>query len=178
MVAIELIFILITPPLREWGIAYFGGDEWLWSFLLLILNMIVLYIPTFRLVDTIKDIMILADIQTNRQRSRREYSILDKFLISNTWLIALMIAIVILIVVPNGLSIWEHIVVLVVALLILLYVNRRTVTKRTDLIPFEEDGPDYMDEDSFRKLLDSKYAKKIEEEQQKSVAIDSGDKRY
>lgn len=180
MVAVELIFILITPPLREWGIAYFGGDEWLWSFLLLILNMVVLYIPTFRLVDTVKDIMILADIQTNRQRSRREYSILDRFLISNTWLIALMIAIVILIVVPNGLSIWEHIVVLVVALLILLYVNRRTVTKRTDLIPFEEDGPDYMDEDSFRKLLDSKYAKKIEEESQsqKSVAIDSGDKRY
>ncbi len=178
MVAVELLFILITPPLRQWGIEYFGGDEWLWSFLILIMNMILLYIPTFRLVDTIQDIMNLADLQSNRQLSRRNYNILDSFLISNSWLIALMIAIVILIIVPNGLGIWEHIVVLAVALIILLYINRKAITKRTDLIPFEEDGPDYMDEDSFRTLLDAKYAKKLEEDNEKVVSVDSGDKRY
>jgi CPA2 family monovalent cation:H+ antiporter-2 len=142
------------------------------------MNMILLYIPTFRLVDTIQDIMNLADLQSNRQLSRRNYSILDSFLISNSWLIALMIAIVILIIVPNGLGIWEHIVVLAVALVILLYINRKAITKRTDLIPFEEDGPDYMDEDSFRTLLDAKYAKKLEEDNEKVVSVDSGDKRY
>ena len=179
MVGVELLFILITPPLREWGIAYFGGDEWIWSFICLILNMIVLYIPTYRLINTIKDIMNIADLQSNRQRTKRDYGILDTFLISNSWLVALMIAIIILIIVPNGLGIWEHIVVLAVALVILLFINRKSITRKADLIPFEEEGPDYMDEESFRHLLDMKYAKKVEEAEKeahkKMVSIDSGE---
>ena len=178
MVIVEIVFILITPPLRQWGITYFGGDEWTWSFIMLILNLVVLYLPAFRLVDSIKSLMNLADLQSNRVMTKRDYNILDRFLISNSWLVALMLTIVILIIVPNGLDIGEHLLVLFVALIVLLYVNRRTVRIKADLIPFAEEGPDYMDEESFRQLLDAKYAKKLEESHSKIVSIDSGEHEH
>ena len=49
---------------------------------------------------------------------------------------------------------------------------------KVDLIPFEDDGPDYMDEESFRELLDRKYAERSEENKRKSVSIDTGDHKY
>jgi len=177
IVIVELAFTLITPPLREWGIAYFGGDEWGWSVLILVLNLVVLYAPTFWLVETLKNVINIADRQGSGQKGRRDHNFLDRFLMSNSWLIALMIAIIILIIVPNGLGIWEHIVVLIVALIVLLIINRKNITSKVELIPFEEEGPDYMDEESFRVLLDKKYAAKFEEEQSKTVAIDTGDRR-
>ena len=177
IVVVELVFTLATPPLREWGIQYFGGNEWVWNFMILLINLVVLYIPTLWTIEIIKNIISIADMQNKTEKTRREHTFLDRFVVSNSWLIALMISITILIIVPNGLGIWEHIVVLLIALAVLLYINRRNVMMKVDLIPFEDEGPDYMDEESFRELLDKKY-KKFEEEKSKTVSIDTGDRKY
>ncbi|MBE6524175.1 MAG: hypothetical protein E7Z65_04810 [Thermoplasmata archaeon] len=56
-------------------------------------------------------------------------SISDMFRVSSTTMLSMMIAIIILIVVPNNLGIWEHIVVMILALLGLFYYNRKTIQK-------------------------------------------------
>ncbi len=177
IVMVELIFTLITPPLREWGIEYFGGTDWTWNFMILLLNLVVLYAPVFWTIESVKTVISIADRQATGTKTRREHNFVDRFVVSNSWMIALMVTITILIIVPNGLDIWEHIVVLLIALVFLLYINRRSVTMKVDLIPFEDEGPDYMDEESFRQLLDQKYAKKFEEEKSKTVSIDTGDRK-
>ncbi len=178
IVVVELVFTLIAPPLKAWGMQYFGGNDWMWSFMILSINLVVLYMPMFWTIESLKNILNIADRQDTAAKTRREHNFIDRFLVSSSWLVALMVTITILIIVPNGLGIWEHIVVLLAALAVLLYINRRDVLMKVDLIPFEDDGPDYMDEESFRELLDRKYAERSEENKRKSVSIDTGDHKY
>ena len=177
IVITELVFALATSPLVNWGVQYFGGSVLVWSILILMINLIVLYIPTLWIVDSIKNILIATHTRDPDGNSRREHNFLDSLLVSNSWLIALMIAITILIIVPNGLEFWEHIVVLLIALVVLLYINRRTISSKADLGSDEDDGPDHMDEESFRELLKKKYAERLEEEGKKTASIDTGERR-
>ena len=177
IVVVELVFTLIAPPLKVWGMQYFGGNDWMWSFMILSINLVVLYMPMFWTIESLKNILNIADRQGTAAKTRREHNFIDRFLVSSSWLVALMVTITILIIVPNGLGIWEHIVVLLIALAVLLYINRRNVMMKVNLIPFEDEGPDYMDEESFRELLDKKY-KKFEEDKSKTVSIDTGDRKY
>ena len=178
IVVVELVFTLIAPPLKVWGMQYFGGNDWMWSFMILSVNLVVLYMPMFWTIESLKNILNIADRQDTAAKTRREHNFIDRFLVSSSWLVALMVTITILIIVPNGLGIWEHIVVLLIALAVLLYINRRNVMMKVNLIPFEDEGPDYMDEESFRELLDRKYAERSEENKRKSVSIDTGDHKY
>ncbi|MBR1452780.1 MAG: cation:proton antiporter, partial [Candidatus Methanomethylophilaceae archaeon] len=41
IVVVELVFTLIAPPLKAWGMQYFGGNDWMWSFMILSINLVV-----------------------------------------------------------------------------------------------------------------------------------------
>ena len=89
-----------------------------------------------------------------------------------------MIGICILIVVPNGIELWEHIVVLFVALLILVYINRKSLRKKDEMDSYEIEDEDFnnIDTESFKKMMADMVEKKKEEERDKTVvSINTGD---
>jgi CPA2 family monovalent cation:H+ antiporter-2 len=179
LAVIEIVFILVAPTISGWAFTYFGGSVLLWSITVLLINLFALYIPTYTLIENIKDIYRKANTSNaDSARGNVRFTVIDSFLMTHTLLIALMIDITILIIMPNGLDIWEHIVVLAIALVILLVLNKRSLRKRAEQDSYDVEDEDFnnMDTDSFKALVRSKVSDPLEEEKVESVvSIDSGD---
>ncbi|MBO7351679.1 MAG: cation:proton antiporter [Candidatus Methanomethylophilaceae archaeon] len=130
VILVEIVFVLINPALAGWFAEYIGGTILIWSILMLLMNLFGIYFPIYVIVNNLRMARAISDKGSNTIHVNQEgLSILDMFRVSSTTMLSMMIAITILIVVPNNLGIWEHIVVMILALLGLFYYNRKTIQK-------------------------------------------------
>lgn len=150
IVAIEIAFYFIIPPAVDWLSTSFGGDRVLWSIGLLVFNFLVLTIPTYHLVNNVKflDELIISGARRIAKREGRKNepgTIYQRLLEVNTYLMVVLIDAVIIILFPNSVGLWEHIVVLGIALAaILVFYGKRVLDDRRDKTPSEQpqDGDD------------------------------------
>ena len=94
---------------------------------MLVVNFIILALPIYHLVNNVKflDEMVINGARRIAQRegsSEEPRAIYQRFLEINTSLMVLAIDAAIIIIVPNSVGIWLHIVVLALALVVLLLV--------------------------------------------------------
>ena len=124
---IEAAFYFIIPATVDWGCSSFGGTETVWEIGMLVVNFIILALPIYHLVNNVKflDEMVINGARRIAQRegsSEEPRAIYQRFLEINTSLMVLAIDAAIIIIVPNSVGIWLHIVVLALALVVLLLV--------------------------------------------------------
>ena len=175
-IIIEIIFILITPPIRDWASEYFGGEPIIWSFVLLVFNLFALYPPLYELFANLKVIQRLASMDSVKiQRGvGGKLALQSRFYLTNTLLLALMTDMTILIIIPNDIGFWEHFIVLGIALVVLLLMNRKMFRKKDesamgegeDLMPYDVSESDFMQE------MNRKIDIRKSEEEKNTVRID------
>jgi CPA2 family monovalent cation:H+ antiporter-2 len=132
VILVEILFVLINPAFAEWFAEYIGGTVLLWSVLMLLMNLFGIYLPIYVIVHNLRTARTISR-QRNEGDSVKEYrespTIAKMFMMTSTTMVSMMVAIIVLIVVPNNLGIWEHIIVMVLALAGLFYYNRKSIQK-------------------------------------------------
>lgn len=125
MVAIEIAFYFIIPAAVDWFSSSFGGNRTLWGIGMLVVNFLVLTIPTYHLVNNVKflDELVISGARRIAKREGRKNepgTIYQRLLEVNTYLMVVLIDAIIIILFPNSIGLWEHIVVLAIALVAIL----------------------------------------------------------
>ena len=134
--AIEIVFYLGIEPAVDWLSASFGGDSLMWGMFVLAVNFLILAVPIYHLVNNVKflDEIIITGARriANMEGAGDEPGELyQKFLNINTYLMVIAIDALILIVVPNYMGFWQHMVVFAIAgSLLLLFVYRGMHSKK------------------------------------------------
>jgi len=175
---VQIVMLMIAPYVTDWGMMYFPAERWVWNLIILMVNLILLYIPTFKLFTHLKYIAKMAELSSHnyKRHNKMGFSLLEIFLLTSTWLLSFMVDITILIIVPNGLDLWEHIVVLAIALVVLFFYNRKTISAKSELLYTAiEREDDAIDLEKFNKIIAAKMEKIRADEQKKMVSIDTGD---
>ena len=172
----EIVFILVTPIVRQWGTTYFGGPDNLWSFIMLLLNLFALYIPIYKLVSNLRIINSITrkadDMPDNTYGSR----LIRSMVLADASILSLIIAIIILIIIPNDLGLMEHFLVLGLGLIILLIYNSRSVRKKEEeqVVVFS-DEPYEVSLDDFKTMISEKMQERTASyESGTTVSIDTG----
>jgi CPA2 family monovalent cation:H+ antiporter-2 len=131
VILVEIAFVLINPAFAEWLAKFIGGTVLLWSILMLLANLILIYFPIHMIVDNIRTARALSNPASgaNLPGERITPTIADMFRMSSTTMLSMMIAIVVLVLVPNNIGIWEHIAVMILVLAGLFYYNRKSIQK-------------------------------------------------
>ena len=132
---IEVVFFVGLKPAVNWLTESFGASTLVWGIAMLTLNFLILSIPIYHLVNNVKflDELIITGARhiANREGSKDEpMEIYQKFLDINTYIMVIIIDAIIIIMVPNYLAIWQQLVVLGVAAVILLVVYFRKFKSR------------------------------------------------
>ena len=148
IVLIEIVFYVGIKPAVDWLSASFGGGQIIWGILLLVLNFMTLALPIYHLVNNVKflDELIITGARhiAKRDGSGKEPGLIyQKFLDINTYIMVAAIDSLIIVLVPNYLDLWYHLLVLAVAgsLLILFYGKKfRNSKKNTAFDDADEDA--------------------------------------
>ena len=91
-------------------------------------------------------------------------------------MLALMISITILLLVPNGIDVWEHFVVLFIALIVLIIYNTVSVNRRTEAASVEVDDGQYeVSLDEFKDIMSKMVEEKSNSLESPVISIDTGD---
>ncbi len=135
--AIEIFFYFIFKPAINWITSGFGGNETIWGIALIAVNFLVLTIPIYHLVNNVKflDEVVISGARRIAQRegsSAEPGAIYQRFLEINTYIMVVVIDAVIIILVPNSIGLWQHLLVLAVAVVFLgaFYFKRSYEDKR------------------------------------------------
>ena len=153
IIGIQRAFYFIIPLSIEWLSANFGATEDIWSIVMIVVNFVILMPPVYHLVNNVKflDEMIIGGA---RRIAKREGNISEpgaiyqRFLEINTYLMVLILVAVIVIVSPNSVGLWQHIVVLAmaVAVLVVFYLkkywdakNKRAKRRNVDVADTDAD---------------------------------------
>ena len=146
--AIEIAFYFLIPVCVDWITANFGGTRDLWSIVMLMVNFAVLMMPVYHLVNNVKflDEVIISGARhlAVREGTGDEPGVIYRRILEvNTYLMVILIDVLIIIVTPNSVGIWLHLVMLAVAIvaLLLYYFSRRREDKSG-----KEPEPDEYDE--------------------------------
>ena len=153
IIGIQIAFYFIIPAAVDWITGNFGGNETLWGIGMLLVNFMVLSIPVYHLVNNVKflDSMIISGA---RRIAKREGSasepgdIYQRFLEINTYIVVIALTAVIIIVSPNSIGFWQHMVMLGLAVLILaaLMYKRARAAKRSRSVSEEPPDDDLGDD--------------------------------
>ena len=151
--AIEIAFYFLIPVCVDWITANFGGTRDLWSIVMLMVNFAVLMMPVYHLVNNVKflDEMIIGGA---RRIAKREGNLSEpgaiyrRFLEINTYIMVLIIVALIVIICPNSVGLWQHLVVLGLAAIVLavFYLKRLRDDRRRPPSPQRTQTPDQDDE--------------------------------
>ena len=130
VILVEILFVLINPALAESAEKHIGGAAMLWSILMLLINLICIYLPIYMIVSNLRKAKELGEVspegRSDAGKGKKRFSIADMFTMSSTTMVSAMVAIIVLILVPNNLGMQEHIVVLILALAgLFLYNSKR-----------------------------------------------------
>lgn len=139
---IEILFYILMPYGIEWLQDAFGGSTTLWGIALLVVNFLVLALPTYHLVNNTKylDELVIAGARRVAHMNGRDGEpgrLYQKYLDLNTYIIVAIIDCVILFVIPNPLNLVSQLIVFMIAgvLIVLMY-------RKTNRTPQEGDGED------------------------------------
>lgn len=139
--AIEIVFYVITPGFVDWLISSFGGSTRMWVLCTMGLNLVILMVPTFYLINNVKfldEIIIsgakrIANMEGGKDNPTAKYDRFLKFLEINTYILMITIDILIILFVPSSMStpFWYYLIVLGAAMLfiVLMYLNKRQKAK-------------------------------------------------
>ena len=139
--AIEIVFYVITPGFVDWLISSFGGSTRMWVLCTMGLNLVILMVPTFYLINNVKfldEIIIsgakrIANMEGGKDNPTAKYDRFLKFLEINTYILMITIDILIILFVPSSMStpFWYYLIVLGTAMLfiVLMYLNKRQKAK-------------------------------------------------
>ncbi|MBR6037782.1 MAG: cation:proton antiporter [Candidatus Methanomethylophilaceae archaeon] len=148
IVIIEIIFFVAVPVISPILSDMYGGNPHLWDFALVMLNFVVLIPPTDYLVDNVKffdDIINetskqgASKVPDARNRGKRY----QELLAINEYIAVVIIDLIIIAVVPNPLSLAEHIFVALAAIVILFLILRRIKNRNKGLAL--EDGDETLE---------------------------------
>ena len=130
---VEILFVLINPALAESAEENIGETAMVWSILMLLINLIGIYLPTYMIVNNLRKAKELGEVSSgvssDAGKGGNRLSITDMFTMSSTTTVSAMVAIAVLILVPNNLGMQEHLVVLILALAGLFLYNRERLQK-------------------------------------------------
>ena len=151
--AIEIAFYVLIPVCVDWITANFGGTRDLWSIVMLMVNFAVLMMPVYHLVNNVKflDEMIIGGARRIAKREgnlSEPGAIYQRFLEINTYIMVLIIVALIVIICPNSVGLWQHLVVLGLAAIVLavFYLKRLRDDRRRPPSPQRTQTPDQDDE--------------------------------
>ena len=151
--AIEIAFYFLIPVCVDWITANFGGTRDLWSIVMLMVNFAVLMMPVYHLVNNVKflDEMIIGGARRIAKREgnlSEPDAIYQRFLEINTYIMVLIIVALIVIICPNSVGLWQHLVVLGLAAIVLavFYLKRLRDDRRRPPSPQRTQTPDQDDE--------------------------------
>ena len=151
--AIEIAFYFLIPVCVDWITANFGGTRDLWSIVMLMVNFAVLMMPVYHLVNNVKflDEMIIGGARRIAKREgnlSEPGAIYQRFLEINTYIMVLIIVALIVIICPNSVGLWQHLVVLGLAAIVLavFYLKRLRDDRRKPPSPQRTQTPDQDDE--------------------------------
>ena len=149
-VIIEVAFFYAYDPLCKWLVPNFGGDDFTWRIVILVVNLIVLLYPLVRLVKSLRISLYILDagkkkIEDNEHVKDKE----DTYKFHETMsplLLGASIDIVVVMLVPNGIDNMVHIYVSIVLLMVLTLsqyiIHKKGKTGPTpDIIEKEEEAP-------------------------------------
>lgn len=174
--AIEIVFYIIMPPASEWLYDVFGGVKVLWSILLLVANFMVLALPTYHLVNNTKylDEIVIAGAKRIAHMEGREEEpgrVYQKYLDINTFIMVGIIDFVILFIVPNPLTIIQHLVVFLIAGAIIVFIYYKTSYTK----PVEDDDGEEEPESVDRPSAEIISPEKPEPTKTETVVIQRDD---
>ena len=148
IVAVQIVFHFATPLAVDWLTTNFGGNTTVWSITMLFVNFAILIVPVYHLVNNVKflDEVIISGARhlAVREGTGDEPGVIYRRILEvNTYLMVILIDVLIIIVTPNSVGIWLHLVMLAVAIvaLLLYYFSRRREDKSG-----KEPEPDEYDE--------------------------------
>ena len=175
IVLVEILFVLINPALAEWFADNIGGTVLMWSILMLFMNLIGIYIPIHTIVSNVRAAWEISRKGKKRtvQNEFRRPTLSDMFMLSSNNMVSMMFSLTILVIVPNNLGIWEHLIVMLIILVGLFYYNRKTVQK-----VFESASAKLYEPKSRPSKRDKpKEEEKPAEEKQTQVSINVGNRK-
>ena len=176
---IEIVFVLISQPLVDWGMNYFPGGREVWSALVLILNIIAIFFPLYRFIGNLRNINTITKQRSEAEELRRSSRFLNGLTNTDTAILTLMIGIGIIIVVPNGIELWEHFLVLGIAFIVLAVYNHFAILRKVAPKTEEDTVNDDIGFDEFMEVLTRKILENDEKAGiHRTASIDTGDKRY
>ena len=150
IVAVQILFHFATPLAVDWMMGSFGGDAVVWSILMLFVNFAILMMPVYHLVNNVKflDEVIISGARhiATRDGSNDEPGVIYRRILEvNTYLMVILIDVLIIIITPNSVGLWLHLVMLGIAVVVLFayYFKKR----REDRGKNREDGTEAYDED-------------------------------
>ena len=150
IVAVQILFHFATPLAVAWMMGSFGGDAVVWSILMLFVNFAILMMPVYHLVNNVKflDEVIISGARhiATRDGSNDEPGVIYRRILEvNTYLMVILIDVLIIIITPNSVGLWLHLVMLGIAVVVLFayYFKKR----REDRGKNREDGTEAYDED-------------------------------
>ena len=156
IVAVQILFHFATPVAVDWMMRSFGGDAVVWSILMLFINFAILMMPVYHLVNNVKflDEVIISGarhIATRDGSSDEPGVIYRRILEVNTYLMVILIDVLIIIVTPNSVGLWLHLVMLGIAVVVLFayYFKRRGEDRGKNGGNEEEAYDEDEDEDDF-----------------------------
>ena len=151
--AIEIAFYFLIPVCVDWITTNFGGTRDLWSIVMLMVNFAVLMMPVYHLVNNVKflDEMIIGGARRIAKREgnlSEPGAIYQRFLEINTYIMVLIIVALIVIICPNSVGLWQHLVVLGLAAIVLavFYLKRLRDDRKRPPSPQMTQTPDQDDE--------------------------------
>lgn len=142
--AIEILFYFLIPIAVDWLTASFGGNDTIWGIVMLAANFIILTVPIYHLVNNVKFLDELV-ISGARRIAKREGhnsepgAIYQRFLEINTYIMVIAIDAVVIILVPNSIGLWQHLLVLGVALVVLIILYYKRVRDERGKSAHEDD---------------------------------------
>ena len=149
--AIEIIFFVVNPGFVDWLVESFGGNSDLWVLGSMGLNLVILMIPTYYLINNVKfldEIIIsgakrIANMEGGKDNPTAKYDRFLKFLEINTYLLMIGIDILIILFVPSSVAtpLWYYLIILGAAVLfiVMMYLNKRHKAKKEGAS--DEDAP-------------------------------------
>ena len=153
IVLVQIVFHFITPMAVEWLTASFGGNDIIWSITMLFVNFAILLMPMYHLVNNVKflDEMVISGarhIAKLEGQTEEAGTVYHRFLEVNTYLMMIVIDAVVIIVTPNSVGLWLHLVMLAVAVVVLFaYYYKKKRDNRAGRLPEPEDESEESEED-------------------------------
>ncbi len=150
IVIIEVVSYVVLQPASEWMYGAFGGNIELYETLILVINFLVLTIPTYYMINNASFLDRAIIRSAKRMADRGDdgdssgYKRFLRFLELNTYLLVLVIDFLIILIVPNAVAInfWFYVLLLVAALAALAAIVWSRIRGRKE----EEEEEEEMEE--------------------------------